>query len=70
MKNKDTNLQTTDKTAVTYDRRLAVVDINELKLFANWLWDLDLLNINTQLPPFYNAEKLVDYYIKARIDPS
>jgi hypothetical protein len=32
--------------------------------FANWLWDMNLLKVNTQLPPFENADMIVKFYLK------
>jgi hypothetical protein len=38
----------------------------ELIDFANWLWDMNLLNINSQLPPFKDAEQLALQYCKVK----
>jgi hypothetical protein len=40
--------------------------MNELIDFANWLWDMDKLKVNTQLPPFKTAKDLVKEYIKVK----
>ena len=42
------------------------MDEKELKYFANWLWDMGLLKVENQIPPFPNAEYWADQYIKVR----
>jgi len=37
----------------------------KLKDFANWLWDMGLLKVENQIPPFNDAEKLAEQYAKA-----
>ena len=51
------------------NRLLAVVDINELKLFSNWLWDMGKLKVEQHIPPFEDADKIALTYVKARIEP-
>ena len=35
-----------------------------LKDFANWLWDMDRLRINSQIPGIRSANEIVDTYLK------
>lgn len=42
------------------------MDNNErLNDFAKWLWDIDALKLNNQIPPFETPEMMVKFYIKA-----
>jgi hypothetical protein len=66
---KSTKLKKQTKPPMGYDAVLAVVDVNELKLFANWLWDMGMIKLNTKMPPFENADKLALTYVKTRIEP-
>lgn len=39
---------------------------DQLTDFANWLLDMGRLKVTSQLPPFEDAEMMVDFYLKAR----
>lgn len=66
---KENKISQTTEPAIAVEPVLAVVDVNELKLFANWLWDMDMIQLNTQIPPFEDADKLALIYVKTRIEP-
>ena len=38
----------------------------ELLDYTNWLLDMDRLKVTSQLPPFEDAEMMVDFYLKAK----
>lgn len=37
--------------------------INAIRDFSAYLWDMDRLKLTTQLPPFEDSDKMVDYYL-------
>lgn len=39
---------------------------NQLLDYTNWLLDMDRLKVTSQLPPFEDAEMMVDFYLKAK----
>ena len=69
MDERDYKAMNKDKTTIGFEPRLSVVDVNELKLFANWLWEMDMIQLNTQIPPFQDADKLALTYVKTKIEP-
>jgi len=38
----------------------------ELLDYTNWLLDMDRLKVTSQLPPFEDAEMMVEFYMKAK----